>query len=98
MGFLDKAKKLAEQAQTKLDDVQSQINQKQQAPSGPVIHYDQHGRPIPPEETTTPPHGDPLTGESHATASSGPVADPGARPQGDPVTTTPGVPPTEPPS
>ncbi len=26
MGFLDKAKKLAEQAQTKLDEVQKQVN------------------------------------------------------------------------
>ena len=44
MGFLDKAKKLAEQAQSKLDKVQA------------------HGRPVatPPQDTTTPPHGDPL--------------------------------------
>jgi hypothetical protein len=49
MGFLDKAKKLAEQAQTKLDEVQGQINQQQAGTSsGPVTEYDKHGRPVPP--------------------------------------------------
>jgi hypothetical protein len=67
MGFLDKAKKLAEQAQSKLDDVQAQFNERQSAgsPSGsPAVEYDKHGRPAatPPQETTTPPHGDPLAG------------------------------------
>jgi hypothetical protein len=64
MGFLDKAKKLAEQAQTKLDEVQQQINTQGSSSSTtagtPVTHYDQHGRPIPPEKTATPPHGDPI--------------------------------------
>jgi formin 2/WAS/WASL-interacting protein len=64
MGFLDKAKKLAEQAQTKLDEVQTQFNERQGsgAAAGPAVEYDKHGRPIPaaPGESPTPPHGDPL--------------------------------------
>ncbi len=51
MGFMDKAKKMAEQAQTKLDEAQKQFNSGQGAPqqpgSGPVVEYDDHGRPIP---------------------------------------------------
>jgi formin 2/WAS/WASL-interacting protein len=87
MGFLDKAKKLAEQAQTKLDEVQQQINQQgspQQGGSGPVTHYDQHGRPIPPEQTTSPPHGDPLRGQAPPP------------PPAPPAPPAPGVPPTAP--
>ena len=34
MGFLDKAKQMAEQAQTKLDEVQKQFNESQAASSG----------------------------------------------------------------
>jgi hypothetical protein len=74
MGFMDKAKKLAEQAQTKLDEVQKQFNEGQstgsQPPPDPAVEYDQHGRPIrsepppepapPPAEAATPPHGDPV--------------------------------------
>ena len=75
MGFLDKAKKLAEQAQTKLDEAQKQFNQSQPgggSPPGPAVEYDKHGRPIPREEPVpaapgqAPPHGDPLAGESTA--------------------------------
>lgn len=48
MGFLDKAKVLAEQAQAKLDEVQGQFNERQKgeepASSGPG--YDKHGRPL----------------------------------------------------
>jgi hypothetical protein len=51
MGFLDKAKKYAEQAQEKIDEVQKNFNEGQQAkagaaPSGPVTEYDKHGRPV----------------------------------------------------
>ena len=79
MGFMDKAKKMAEQAQSKLDEVQKQFNEGQPTgsqPSQAPVEYDQHGRPIrseappapaapaaPPAESTTPPHGDPLTRE-----------------------------------
>ena len=70
MGFLDKAKKMAEQAQTKLDEVQKQFNENQSSaqtpPTGPVTEYDEHGRPVgstappppppaPPEAATAPP-------------------------------------------
>jgi hypothetical protein len=69
MGFMDKAKKLAEQAQTKLDEVQQQFNEGQASSQsqGPPVEYDQHGRPVraepapPPAESATPPHGDPVT-------------------------------------
>ena len=67
MGFMDKAKKMAEQAQTKLDEAQKQFNQRQDAggppqSGGPAVEYDKHGRPIPsePPATATPPHGDPV--------------------------------------
>src|SRR4051794_14238154 len=49
MGFMDKAKKLAEQAQEKLDEVQTQFNANQQGGQpggGPAPEYDQHGRPV----------------------------------------------------
>jgi formin 2/WAS/WASL-interacting protein len=61
MGFLDKAKKMAEQAQTKLDEVQKQFNEGQSGSGGsqpPPVEYDQHGRPIrsePPAEPVAPP-------------------------------------------
>ena len=67
MGFMDKAKKIAEQAQEKLDEVQKQFNESQASGSqAPPVEYDQHGRPVraeaapPPAEPATPPHGDPV--------------------------------------
>ena len=58
MGFMDKAKKMAEQAQSKLDEAQKQFNENQDAsqpPSqGPVTQYDDHGRPVQPA-TPAPP-------------------------------------------
>ena len=54
MGFMDKAKKLAEQAQQKLDEAQGQFNKggstsgEQQ---GGGQRFDAHGRPIPQAET-----------------------------------------------
>jgi hypothetical protein len=64
MGFMDKAKKLAEQAQEKLDEAQKNFNKPDspQAPAGGV-RYDEHGRPIEHEETpaaaTAPPAAEP---------------------------------------
>ena len=60
MGFMDKAKKLAEQAQAKTDELQKQFNEKQRqgaapTPEGEVVQYDQHGRPIPSEHSAPPP-------------------------------------------
>ena len=49
MGFMDKAKEAAKQAQKKLDEVQSNFNesQAQRAQQGPPpVQYDKHGRPI----------------------------------------------------
>jgi hypothetical protein len=53
MGWMDKAKKLAEQAQDKLDEAQKNFNKSDapdEAPSDAVRH-DEHGRPIQQEET-----------------------------------------------
>jgi hypothetical protein len=64
MGFMDKAKKLAEQAQEKLDEAQKQFGQgdaKPEQESGGV-RYDEHGRPIeegPPAGTAPPPSAEP---------------------------------------
>jgi hypothetical protein len=98
MGFLDKAKKLAEQGQAKLDEAQKNINKghQQQAPSGPIVEYDKHGRPIQPSpvapDSSAPPvvstPAVPPTGDPAPVASTGPVPDPAA----------PGVPATAPPS
>ena len=59
MGFMDKAKKLAEQAQEKLDEAQKNFNKSEtpQTEPGQSVKYDNHGRPIQ-EETpaaATPP-------------------------------------------
>ena len=50
MGFMDKAKKFAEQAQEKIDEVQTKFNESQQAKAGgdqtgEPVEYDKHGRP-----------------------------------------------------
>jgi hypothetical protein len=99
MGFLDKAKKLAEQAQSKLDEVQKQVNtggSSAPRPDGPVVEYDKHGRPIPQEQTSSPPHGDPLAAPAQGGWSA--PAPPPAPPVASAPPATPGVPPTEPPS
>ena len=93
MGFLDKAKKMAEQAQAKLDEAQQQLNSRQQSgeAAGPAVEYDQHGRPVAqPHVGATPPHGDPVAGPP---APPPPVAAPPVPPapadapvgQGDPL-------------
>ena len=50
MGFMDKAKKMAEQAQAKLDEAQKQFNASQPGhrAGGPAVEYDKHGRPVQP--------------------------------------------------
>jgi hypothetical protein len=66
MGFMDKAKQLAEQAQQKLEETQKQFNDSQAAkagqqqggtPEGGVpeagVRYDEHGRPVPQEGAPT---------------------------------------------
>ena len=80
MGFMDKAKKMAEQAQQKIEDAQQQFNQSQgsgaSAPSEPVQEYDKHGRPV---ASSAPPEAAP--------AAPGPVLshDDVAAPTGDPL-------------
>jgi hypothetical protein len=73
MGFMDKAKKLAEQAQDKLDEVQKQFNESQgSSPSqGPPVDYDQHGRPAraeaaPPPAPPAPPADQPEREDEYA--------------------------------
>ena len=73
MGFMDKAKKLAEQAQEKLDEAQKNFGGSGSKPSqGGGVRYDEHGRPIEeetPAATTPPPTATP--------APSGAAPDPG---------------------
>jgi hypothetical protein len=55
MGFMDKAKKLAEQAQQKLDEAQQKVGQSGSPQAGGPeggVRYDEHGRPI--QETPAP--------------------------------------------
>ena len=65
MGFMDKAKKLAEQAQQKLDEAQQQFNKSgspQAQPQEGGVRYDEHGRVIgeaPPAEAAPPPSAQP---------------------------------------
>jgi hypothetical protein len=76
MGFMDKAKKLAEQAQEKLDEAQKNFNQSgsgQSEPQGDAVKYDDHGRPVqdaPPAAATAPPAAEPTqeqpTGDANA--------------------------------
>ena len=83
MGFMDKAKKMAEQAQAKLDEAQKQFNSGQggqQQGGGPAVEYDKHGRPIQPA---------PVTPDAAA---------PVRRGLGSAAGRDPGVPPTEAPS
>lgn len=73
MGFMDKAKKMAEQAQEKIEQAQQQFNERQagqhQPQGGPVTEYDSAGRPVGQTSPAPPPaspldeekpHGDPV--------------------------------------
>jgi hypothetical protein len=80
MGFLDKAKKMAEQAQSKLDEVQKQFNEGQSGSTGsqaPPVEYDQHGRPIGREPAAADPAGPPPAAEP---AGPPPAAEPAGPP------------------
>jgi hypothetical protein len=72
MGFMDKAKKLAEQAQEKLDEAQKNFNRSdspESQPQGETVKYDEHGRPIqdaPPAGATAPPAAEPTQEEPAA--------------------------------
>jgi hypothetical protein len=74
---MDKAKKLAEQAQEKLDEAQKNFNKSESPEAQPSgVRYDDHGRPIQQEETpaaaTEPPSAEP------APAAEPPLAEPPA--------------------
>ena len=95
MGFMDKAKKLADQAQAKLDEVQKQFNDGQgaspQQSSGAAVEYDQHGRPVatPAQAASpvaTPPQGDPAGDvPPPPAADTTPHVAPQPKPHGDPL-------------
>ena len=55
MGFMDKAKKLAEQAQEKLDDAQKNFNKSDAPQEGQGTKFDEHGRPVQTPAAETPP-------------------------------------------
>ena len=69
MGWMDTAKKLAEQAQEKLDEAQKNFNKSEtpDAAPGEAVRHDEQGRPIQGEETpaaaTAPPSATPETEE-----------------------------------
>lgn len=73
MGFMDKAKQLAEQAQQKLDETQKNFNKSNSPegqPEGGGVKYDAHGRPIqeaPPAGATPPPAAEPAAPEAAPT-------------------------------
>jgi hypothetical protein len=77
MGFMDKAKQLAEQAQQKLDEAQKNFNQSgSQQEQGDGVRYDEHGRPIQDAQ----PEGGPPAGEPAPPA--GETPPPPAEPSG----------------
>lgn len=84
MGFMDKAKKLAEQAQEKLDEAQQNFNKSgaTAGQQGGGTQYDAHGRPIqdaPPAAAAPPPSGEPAPPAPEPPAApESPAADPAA--------------------
>ena len=85
MGFMDKAKQLAEQAQQKLDETQKNFNKSgspESQPQGEAVKYDEHGRPIqdaPPAGATAPPAAEPAAPAAEPTQEQ-PTADAPAPP------------------
>ena len=98
MGFLDKAKQLAGQAQQKLDEVQKDFNKSQTAEdlknAGPAPQYDKHGRPVTPSEPEAPaaPPGQPAA----PPAAEQPASPPQAVPPGEPAQQAEPAPPSAP--
>ena len=91
MGFMDKAKQLAEQAQQKLDETQKNFN-KSNTPEGGGVKYDAHGRPIeeaPPAGATAPPAAEPAA----PAAPAGPAAPEAAPTEEQPAAEAPTPPP-----
>jgi hypothetical protein len=77
MGFMDKAKKLAEQAQEKLDEAQKNFNKSEEEQPGQGVRYDEHGRPIQ-EETPAAAAPPPAAEPAEPAPSPPPAADPPA--------------------
>jgi hypothetical protein len=103
MGFMDKAKKLAEQAQQKLDEAQQNFNKSGSPEAGPQeggVRYDEHGRPIqeaPPAGTAPPPSAEQAAPPPPAPAAPPPeAAEPSAPPAPEPPAPEPPAP--EPPA
>ena len=88
MGFMDKAKKLAEQAQEKLDEAQKQFQGGQQESSqGDAVRYDEHGRPIqegPPAGDAPPPSAQPPEPAAETEPAPKPASEGGAEGNPDP--------------
>jgi hypothetical protein len=100
MGFMDKAKKLAEQAQEKLDEAQKNFNKgdSQETQPGPGgVQYDEHGRPIeqaPPAGATAPPAAEPAEPPAADPAAPAPGESPASEsPAESPAADTPPSPP-----
>jgi formin 2/WAS/WASL-interacting protein len=93
MGFMDKAKKLAEQAQAKLDEAQKQFNSSQSGSrqsGGPAVEYDAAGRPVQRDVPATPaapaPAAPPSETAAPAAASAPtPPSETATPPHGDPL-------------
>jgi hypothetical protein len=85
MGFMDKAKKLAEQAQEKLDEAQKNFNQSgspQAEQPAQTVRYDEHGRPIQ-EETPAAAAPPPPAAEAPPPAAEAPPAPEPPKSEGD---------------
>ena len=84
MSFMDKAKKVAEQAQQKLEEAQKQFNERQTAGQSPAPggaeRFDEHGRPISGEPA--PPSAP--EGQAPADEPAPPAAPPGDAPNANP--------------
>jgi len=85
MGFMDKAKTLAEQAQEKLDEAQKNVNKpsEPQGQPGQSVRYDEHGRPIDeetPAAATAPPSATPPPDPSAPIGGSAPAHAPAEAP------------------
>ena len=99
MGFLDKAKKLADQAQVKLDEVQKDFNAKQGSGAQPggsgssSVEFDQHGRPVAKPDPGGP---DASPAPAQDRPQGDPLADQGATPPTPPTPSAPAKPPTPP--
>ena len=96
MGFMDKAKKLAEQAQEKLDEAQQNFNKGGSTPGQQAeTRYDAHGRPVqdaPPAGTAPPPSGEPAPPAPEPAAAEPPPAPPAADPAAASAATEPTAP------